>query len=429
MNESFLSFIWQFRLFPGDALLKDSRSFKVESTGTLNRDSGPDFLGARIRIGEALWAGNVEIHMKSSDWNLHGHQHDMAYATVILHVVFEHDKEVLLPDQTPLPVFELKPFVDPLLYTRYLQFMASPQEIPCASLLKSDQIPLPGQWLISLGMQRMIRKGDELAYLLQRLGADWTEILYVAFCRGFGNKINDDLFEMLALKTPLKLIRKYADDTTMLEALLFGQAGLIPKEEDAIQDPYLTMIRDAYRQIRYQHQCEPMEAHLWRFLRTRPANFPTIRIAQMAALIKSYVALNPLNPEELHKWIDQATLTEVAGYWQQHYHFGKPGKKLPKAIGKESAERIVINGLMPPLLKYGEIYKQHHFISTMIDEISGMPPEANRIIRRWKQCGISPSSALESQGLTELFNEFCRSKRCLDCRFGHHLLSKSFIQA
>ncbi|MFO7721981.1 MAG: DUF2851 family protein [Bacteroidales bacterium] len=427
MNEDFLAYVWQFRLYSGIPKLTTGDALAVEQPGTLNRDSGPDFLGALIRIDDTLWAGHVEIHMKSSDWNLHGHQNDPAYENVVLHVVYQHDKEVLRPDQTSLPVLELRYYIDSSLYTRYLQFMASPREVACENFLKGIPLTLPSQWLVSLGLQRLIRKGLALDYLAQRLGNDWNETLYVSFCKGFGNKVNDDVFEMLALKTPLKLVRNLSEDSTALEALLFGQSGLLPEGSGWADDTYVSAMQDRYASLLYKYRCEPLEKHLWRFLRTRPANFPTVRIAQLAALLGSFLSINPLMMDELRNWMEYAGNITVSKYWQEHYHFGRPCSGLPGSIGRESLERIIINGIIPPLVRYGEIYRSHDFIASLVDELAGFAPENNKVIRTWKSLGVIPGSAVESQGLMELFNEYCRGKRCLECRFGHQVLATTLI--
>jgi hypothetical protein len=423
MNEDFLAYVWNFRLYSGILRLTTGHTLAVEQPGARNNDSGPDFLDALVRINGTLWAGNVEIHMKSSDWLLHGHERDPAYDNVVLHVVYQHDKEILLPDKTLLPVLELRHYIDSSLYTRYLQFMASPREIACAGLLKNIRLSLPSQWLISLGLQRLIRKGQGLDYLLDRLKSDWHETFYVSFCKGFGNKVNDDVFEMLALKTPLRLVRNLADERLSIEALFFGQSGLLPEGSGSSQDPYISELQDRYYNILYKHRCDPVEKHLWRFLRTRPANFPTVRIAQLAALLGSFLRMNPLMFEELRQWMQTAEKIRMSGYWQEHYHFGKKCAGLPKSIGRESLERIIINGIIPPLIRYGEIYRSHDIIASVVDQLTGFSPENNKVIRTWKTLGIAPSSVIESQGLLELFNEYCRVKRCLECRFGHQVLS------
>ncbi len=428
MNEAFISYLWQYGLYSCDAALHNGCKFKVESPGLLNRDSGPDFTGARIRIDGTLWAGNVEVHVRSSDWYLHRHDDDPAYSTVILHVVYQHDYEVVMPDKTNLPVFELQNHIDSQLYTRYLQFLASSNDIPCSALINYHKLPVPSHWLISLGVQRLIRKGEELSYLFDRLKYDWNEVFYVSFCRSFGNKLNDDLFEMLALKIPYKLAVKYSVNRTDLEALFFGQSGLLKPFLNADNDLYTRQLIQNYQQMQYQYDLEPMEPYLWRFLRTRPANFPTIRIAQLVALLGSFININPLSVNELENWYTKAIDSKVTDYWQKHIHFNRKGSGLPLNIGVESVRKLVINGFLPPLLRYGKAYKHHNIISSFIDLVASMPSETNRITRRWKKIGIESKSALESQGITELYNEYCRNKQCLECRFGHHLLAKEVAQ-
>lgn len=423
MNEEFLSYVWQFRRYSANSVLVCGRNLQVEFPGTPNKNAGPDFTEAKIRIDQTKWAGNIEIHVRSSDWNLHKHSNDPSYESVILHVVFIHDVDIYLSDNTPLPVFELKDHIKPNLYTRYLQFMAASNDIPCSGLLKQTILPVQLQWLVSLGLQRFIRKGNELTNLFTRLNNNWHELFYVSFCRSMGNKINDDVFEMLALKTPLKIVRKYSEEINDCEALLFGQSGLLPMSK--CNDDYITRLQSIYKQIAYKHNCIPVEPHHWKFLRTRPANFPTIRIAQLAVLLKNYTKLNPMMVHELRSWINKAVKAKVSKYWREHYHFGKSSSKLNASIGKHSLEKIVINGFLPPLIKYSEIYKNNKFICDIIDFISSIPPEDNSIIKKWNQLEVNPSSALESQGLIELYNEYCRAKRCLECRFGLQLLAKT----
>jgi hypothetical protein len=425
MNEDFLAYLWTFGLFSGPLLLTDGRPFSIETPGIQNHDSGPDFLGARVRIDGTLWVGNVEIHVKSSDWFLHQHQHDKNFETVILHVVFQHNRDVLLNGNFTLPVLELKDKLDPSLYTRYLQFMASSQAIPCEPLLSLNKIPVPNQWIISLGIHRLRRKADELSILISKLQSNWLELLFVSFCRSFGGKVNDDIFEMLALATPSRLIRKYGMDRLKTEALLFGQAGFLTGASDNFKDPYVLELKEAYAAIQYQHHCIPMESWHWKFLRTRPANFPTIRIAQLATLAFGFISINPLDFNELKLWMKEAVHLEVSAYWQNHCHFGKKCNGLPASIGKESIERIVINGLVNTLIRYGNDHKDHSFISSLIDLISELKPEHHRVSRQWEQMGFIASNALESQGLLELFNEYCRGKRCLECHFGHRLLASA----
>lgn len=426
MKEDFVSWLWHFRLYSGPFTLTDGRPFYVESPGIPNTDAGPDFLGARIRIDDTLWVGHVEIHLRSTDWILHGHHLDPQYDAVILHVVYRHDREILLRDQSTLAVFELKDRIDPSLYTRYLQFMASPAPVPCSELLSAiGPTPLPAQWIVSLGMQRMIRRADELTYLLNRVENDWLALLWVTFARSFGQKVNDDIFEMLALRTPLSLVRRFTSDPFMPEALLLGQAGMLEEVPEASTDNYLLKLSEAWKNLRYAHNLEPIEPHHWKFLRTRPANFPTIRIAQLAALLPGFLEVNPLSLEEIRQWMKKAVHQEVSPYWQKHYHFGKSCRGLPAAIGKESIDRIVINGLMVSLVRYGQTYGNHTIISGLMDFLAELPPEKHRGVRIWESLGITAGSALETQGLLELLNEYCRQKRCLECRFGHHLLSAS----
>lgn len=428
MNESFLSYVWMFRLIGEvEPMLTNGKGCTVVSPGTLNRDGGPDFTGARIRIDDTLWAGDVEIHVRSSDWYLHRHHEDEAYRTVVLHVVFEHDREVILSDGSVLPVLALKQRLNPSLYTRYLQFMASSSEIPCGNLIKGTGMPMYAQWLVSLGVQRLIRKGDGLDYLLNRLNSDWRTLLFVSFCRSFGHKVNDDVFEMLALRVPLSLAGKCAEDRTLLEALLFGQAGFLPDDPALAEDGYRAFLMDDYRRLRYKYNLEPMEQHLWRFLRTRPANFPTLRIAQLAALTESFLESDLLKEDGLLHWRDKAAKCTISEYWQNHYHFGKRGTRLPHQMGSESIDRLLINGLLPPLLKYGTLYKAHGFVGHLMEFTAQIKPEDHRITRLWRGLGIRCESALESQGLTELFGEYCRQKRCLECRIGHQLLIKACL--
>ena len=422
MTEQLLQFIWLHRLYAVLPSLKtlDGEVIWVHNPGRLNPDAGPDFLEAKLKIGETLWAGHIELHVRSSDWNRHEHQHDPAYAHLILHVVYEHDGHIQTLGDTVFPTLELKPRIDPGLMLRYEKLMGAKQFIPCAEGLAAVQTITVQHQLSRMLAERFELKMKTINHLLHRFRSHWQEVLYIKLARGFGMQINQDAFEELALCTPLSILMKHRHHPLQLEALLFGQAGFL---FDYLDDPYALLLRNEYAYLRELYHLQPMQKHRWKFLRLRPANFPTIRIAQFASLLSTSEYLWTQWPYcKTIDELDAMLCCELSAYWQQHYHFGASVSRGIKAMGKAFRYQLILNVLLPLLYVYGKWQGGDTCCERAIRLVEDLPPEDNAIISKWKQVGIVSKSAADTQALLQLKSYYCQQHRCLSCSIGFSLL-------
>jgi len=423
MNEAFLQFIWQQKLFTTqDMATKDGQPISVIHPGLLNTDAGPDFFNARIKIGETTWAGNVEIHQKASDWYRHNHDKDAAYNNVILHVVLDNDQTAVNSINEAVPSCQLH-FPD-YLETNYSQLMQSKFWVPCGEKIREqDQLELRIRFH-SLMIERLQHKTGEIIERLNQNNNDWNETFYQFIARNFGFKTNALPFEMLSKALPLGILGKHKNDLFQLEALLFGTAGLLNQE--LLGDDYFLALRKEYSFFYRKYQLQAMEAHLWKFLRLRPVNFPSLRIAQFAALIHQSTALfSRLVELSDLKEVRQLFDVSASGYWNTHYRFNKPSKEQKKHLGESAFQNIVINTIVPFLFVYGDFHKLNHLRDLALDYLEKIPSEKNSIIQRWEQMGISARSAFESQALIQLKNCYCNHKKCLNCHLGTKLIKQS----
>lgn len=419
MKEDFLQFVWKHRLFREKALMTTAGDpVEIVSSGSPNSDSGPDFFNARIRIGQTLWAGNVEIHQRSSDWFVHGHDKDEAYRNVILHVVEVPDKEILIGEKT-LPCMVLS--YPESVRSNYLNLQNSDKWIACQDqFLKIDPFRLKF-WYGALLVERIQNKTHEIQQLLQRNKNDWNETFYQLLARNFGMKTNALPFEMLAQNTPLSVLAKHKDKLFQLEALLFGQSGLL--NDELLGDDYFLNLRNEYAFLYKKYQLKPIEAHLWKFLRLRPINFPTVRISQFAQLTHKSTALfshilETKTLRELEHFFD----VESSEYWQTHYRFNKLSRTKPKHLGHSAFQNIVINTIAPMLFIYGSSNGKPALKDRTLAFLEELPPEENSIISKWTSLGVQTRSAFETQALLQLKNAYCASKKCLDCPVGTKII-------
>lgn len=424
MQEAFLHFIWQYQYFDkNDLCTTEGNPIEVYDQGFLQRDAGPDFSQCRIKIGELEWGGHVEIHVKSSAWVQHHHHEDKAYDNVILHVVWDNDLEIHRTDGTLLPVLELKNRTDLTLLKRYRKLINQPTPILCEHQYDSvSSIVKLSMWDKVL-MNRLERKAEEVTLLYGQLENDWEDTAYRLLGKSFGFKINADTFLLLVKSLPLKYIHKHANNLLQVEALLFGQAGFL---EEADGDVYFLSLRKEYMFLskKYQLAESKLDQHQWKFMRLRPANFPTIRIAQLATIFVNLkhvfsLILNTNSSKELRQLFSQPT----SEYWNTHYHFGKQSKNRTKKIGKPSVENIIINTVVPILVAYGRKYQEQHYVDRAVAFLQQLKPETNRITRIWSSLDQPIKSAFDSQAGIELHNEYCLSRRCLSCNIGVDLLT------
>ncbi|MEI6748967.1 MAG: DUF2851 family protein [Bacteroidota bacterium] len=422
MNEEFLQYLWKFRLYKPGLALVTGESLEIIHPGEQNFDSGPDFFNTRIRIGDTIWAGNTEIHVKASDWFRHNHQSDKSYANVILHVVLENDLPVTRADGHPISTIEVKGNFDEGMYERYRDFMQNRQWIPCAGQIAVVEAFDKDAWLERLLIERLVRKENYIAETLKLNQNDWHETFYRSLARSFGFKLNADAFETLAKSLPLKYLEKNKGNLLQVEALLFGQAGLLTEE---LTDQYAQTLFHEYSFLRKKFRLYPIDGHLWRFMRLRPSNFPTIRIAQFAMLVHQSAGL-------LSKLLDAVDISELlrlldvgcSGYWQDHYQFNKPSSIREKKLGQNSAILLIINTVVPFMFALGRQKDDQALKDKALHLLQDLPGEVNSITKKWAALGMDVSTAAQSQALLELKNSYCNLKKCLNCRIGNTLIRR-----
>lgn len=421
-NEDFLHYIWKFKRFNNQELATtDGETIQILKTGIHNQDAGPDFFNAQIKIGNTLWAGNVEIHIKSSDWNAHQHQTDAAYNNVILHVVYEHNSEITTAKNQTIPTFELKEYLNEDLLQNYHQLLYSKNIIPCGNqLFKIDKLVFEN-WLERLLLERLERKTTLISERLAANKNDWEETFYQTLSKYFGLHVNAIPFEQLALQTPLKIMEKHPQRIS-IEALLFGQAGFL---NDDVKDEYYQRLVKEYQFLKSKFRLTSMERITWKFSKLRPSNFPTIRISQLAMLLKSHARmfaeiLTKTNATAIRKMFE----SEVSEYWLTHYQFGVLTKKKPKKTGKTMLDNLMINVVTPFLFVYGKMHQQERYIDLALELLQTTAAENNHIITSWKNLGITPNSAAQTQALIELKNNYCQAFQCLNCPIGIKLLEE-----
>lgn len=423
MTEAFIHYLWQFQQFNKSLLRTTNQEpIRVLKTGILNTNAGPDFSQARIQIGEIEWAGNIEIHSKSSDWNSHNHQFDGAYNNVILHVVWENDKPIVRADGSEIPTLELKPLTDTTLLQKYQLLLTNKSVIPCAPQFKDVSDLARIATLDKVLTKRLIQKSTIVEELLEENQGDWEETAYQLLAKNFGFKLNSEAFLRLAKNLPLKVLQKHRDNLTQIEAILFGQSGLLTETDD-----YSKKLIQEYDFLgaKYSLKAQMLGSHEWKLLRTRPANFPTIRIAQLAKLIslqKSFFSVftQTESIEDLRKTLQ----IKQSEYWQEHYHFGKALGKKMNGLGKDSIDNLLINTVIPLLTCYSQKMDNQAYMDRAIAFLESFPSESNHIIDMWKNLGLEIKTAFDAQASIELYNNFCNQKKCLQCNIGIEILKK-----
>ncbi len=418
MSEELLHYIWQQKLFSAINLETTSgERVAIINSGIRNRDAGPDFTQAKIRINADLLAGSVEIHVNSSEWEKHGHQDDKAYSNVILHVVYNNDAGIRYP---ALPTLELKDKIDRQFLHSYEKLMLNQTWIPC-----EPQIHEVDEFFIRNGMHRLVveRLQRKTSDILERLALNknsWEETFYQITARNFGLKVNADSFDALAKSLPLKIIAKHKNSLPQIEALLFGQSGML---EGNFKDDYPNALKKEFLFLRGKYGLQPMQAHLWKFMRLRPPGFPTIRIAQFSMLLFQSAHLFSRIAEA--KSVSEIALlfqAEPSEYWIKHYRFDAVSKAAKKSLGKDFANTIIINAVIPVMFIYGKTKGNQSLQEKAISFLEQLPSEKNAIIAKWKSLGVKSNSAYESQALLQLKNNYCSHKKCLHCFVGNKLL-------
>ncbi|BAU55858.1 DUF2851 family protein [Mucilaginibacter gotjawali] len=421
--EDFLHYIWKFRLFDRDRLQTgDGEALEIFSPGLHNSDSGPDFQNARIRIGDTVWAGNIEVHLSSSDWKKHGHAADNAYGNIILHVVYKDDIPLVLPDGRRVPTLELQNRIPDELYSRYHQLIFGEQTIiPCeASIGAVDSLTLHN-WLTRVLVERLEKKSVAVTAALALNRGDWEETFYQFLAANFGFKINALPFELLAKSLPQNILAKHKNNPMQIEALVFGQAGFLGED---FKDEYPLKLKEEYGFLQKKYKLAPVETHLWKFMRLRPANFPTIRLAQFAALIirSNHLFSKLLEIKDVKVLKALFTDIKVNPYWEDHYRFDIASPRSSKNIGEASVDILLLNTMALFLFSYGKYNQQQHFINRSLQLLEHLPCENNKIITDFSNLGVKIKTAFESQALIELKNNYCNYKKCLHCGVGNKIL-------
>ncbi len=424
MKEQLLHYIWYKRKLPLTGLqLTTGETIQIRAQGTPNRFSGPDFSNACIEIGDTTWVGNVELHLRSSYWYAHGHQDDPKYRNVILHVVWHHDKEIIADNGLPIPTIQMRDYISP---THLENLKELQSELPFAFIIcERDMHTLPvklrSSWYAELYRQRILFKSSEIVTVLRRTNNNWEQAFFIFLMRNFGLNVNASAFQIIALKLDYAVFQKIRPYLTLLECLFLGMAGLL--QGHCPSDSYTTMMKGEFEYLRHKFSLNTTGIPRPEFCKLRPANFPTIRLSQLAVLLNKHPrlfteAMKLHNRSALHRLLS----VTASPYWDTHYSLGRPAARSPKKMSSSFIDLLIINTIIPFQYLYAKsrgLENSDH----IKDIISSCPPERNRIIRSFKDFGIQASNALESQALIQLYENKCRKNGCLECRFGRYLLA------
>jgi hypothetical protein len=417
MTERLLQFIWQFQYFTtGDLTTTAGEPLQIIFPGHYNTNQGPDFSDTKIRIGKTVWAGAVELHLHASDWQRHRHDGDTNYRNVILHVVWEDDQ----PEQpSAIPVLELKQRVSKLLLKRYEELMNASSFIPCEHSVSTVRDIIWQSWKERLLAERLLRKAKTVELFQQQNKDHWEESFWWLLARNFGIKVNAGAFEAIARSVPVNLLAKHKNQLHQIESLLMGQAGLL---EEKFTDDYPKLLQREYRFLKKKYNLKPIPLPVY-FLRMRPGNFPTIRLAQLAVLIAGSSHLfskikDAKTTTEIKQWFD----ITANDYWHYHYRFDEESSYSKKKLGAAMSDNIIINTVCPVLFAYGNYHSEEKYKQKALAWLEETAAESNSITNGFKKLGISNKSAYDSQALIELKNEYCSPKRCLDCSIGNSIL-------
>ena len=421
MKEDFLHYLWKHKLFSLHSLKTTNKeSIELIKSGDHNHNSGPDFFNAQLKIDGQHWAGNVEIHVKSSDWYVHGHEKDENYDNIILHVVWEHDVDIYTKNSNLLPTLELKNFIHTNILKNYQKlFSTSKRWINCEKDIASTNEFLLGNWFDRLYIERLEEKSTFITALLKSSNNDWEAVLFKLLAKNFGLKINSEAFFELANRLNFSIVRKQRNDLESLEALLFGQAGLLI---EPIENGYYQKLQKEYDYLTSKFNLSSVSKSRFQFFRLRPNNFPTIRIAQLAALYNQKESLfsQILKTNELVDFYKLFSI-QVSSFWKDHYSFTSSSKKSYKSLTKSFIDLLLINTIVPFKFIY---LKQMNKLNeeVLLETVRQIKPEKNTIIDKFNEIGICTNNAFQTQSLLQLKNEYCSKQKCLECNIGNNLL-------
>ena len=430
--EKLLHYIWKHRILPLSELrTTDGRSVEVIDPGLLNMHAGPDFFNAKVRIDGVMWVGNVEIHERSADWFLHGHDTDAAYNNMVLHVAAVVDADVVTERGDHLPQVQLA--VPQQVLSNYRRLLAFDRYPPCReAVLPLDAIK-KRSWLSALVAERLNEKTEAIRRRVALFEGSWEAAFFATVARSFGFGVNSEAFEQWAERLPLMQIAHHRDNPFQVEAMFIGMAGLLDEaqmtpatREAALADPYFLSLKREFGYLSRKFQLEPMARQAWRFLRLRPQNFPYIRMSQLAQLYCSRRAgLAEITACESVKQLHAVLQTSVSDYWRTHYTFGKESSLNEKRLSTASLNLLAINAAVPVLHAWGCYRDDERLVQRALDWLEELPAEDNTYIRLWKECGVEARNAADTQALIQLQHRYCERKDCLRCRFGYYSMKRS----
>lgn len=421
-SEYLLHYVWKYRLFNQTNLqTSDGRNIEIIDPGLHNTDAGADFFNAKIKIDDRVWAGNVEIHQSSDDWNRHGHHTDKNYNSVILHVVGNVRGSV--KNEKGLEVPQMKLAIPDNIRENADYLLNSISNIPCKNYLSDINKEIISSWLSVLGIERLERKTNDILAHLDRFNNSWDQSFYVLLTRNYGFGLNSDEFERMALSLPFNIIQRHSDSLFQVEALLFGQAGMLMN--DSVVEDYYLQLKNEYDFLSRKYQLKPIDGFLFKKLRVRPNAFPQVRIAQLAALLQQSGRLfSSILEREDYKQLRLYFQAKTSDYWQTHYSFGSESKRTDKYLGDSSLNIILINTVVPILFAYGRKTDQEKYCDRALHILESIKPERNAIITEFKSAGVIPANAFDSQALIQLRKEYCDKRKCLYCKIGYQVLAK-----
>lgn len=422
--EKLMQYVWKHRLWRSEDMVTNTgKKVRVVDPGLLNTDAGPDFFNAKIEIDGHMWVGNVEMHYRATDWKRHHHDSDKAYDSVILHVVAKDDAPVRRTNGELIPQLVLE--VSPQFNADYASLVGATIEVPCATKIKQVPHLTIVEWVEGLAFERLHGKVERIHQLLDSFNGSWEDVCYVTLARNFGFGINNDAFERLARRTPLRLLGKHSDSVLQIEALLFGQAGMLDAQKPGM-DSYYNQLCTEYAFLSNKFQLTPMEKESWKLFRIRPQNFPYRRIAMLAQFIEGgFRMMNRILEAEGEKEMRALFEVELSGYWTKHYTFGKPNERATATLSRSSIDIILINTVAPLIYAYGELTGNYEMTDKAIKLLEDLRAESNSIVSHFVAYGIDCPDALTSQALVQLKREYCDARKCIYCKIGHHLLSKA----
>lgn len=418
--EDILHYIWKFRLFQKELKTTTGQPIEVIDVGLPNTNEGPDFFNAKIKIGDKIWAGNVEIHKSSDQWIKHKHDVDKNYNSVILHIVEKANCEVY--NESGQLVMQCEITYPKHIMENYDFLIHSNTDIPCCNYIGSIPSFHLNSWMNTLLIERLERKSKHIQELLERYNNSWEDVFYIILSRNFGFGLNSDSFERLALSLPLKYIRKQGDNLIQIEALLFGQSGMLDNLK--VNDDYYSLLQKEYAFLKNKYELNPLESYVFKSLRTRPTAFPQIRIAQLAALLQSSHGLfSKITAFDDVGRIRLMFHVNTSEYWQTHYAFGVSSERKTKYLGDASLDIILINTVAPILFIYGRTVDSEIHRERALHFLEILKPERNLITKRFEKLKMPLNNAADSQAMIQLKREYCELRKCLFCRVGHQLLT------